>query len=111
MASVQNRNGILYTCATKVCLADSFGRSIIGYVIDEDNDKFIVLLENDTVVDITRPIFDVRCSCYVFDFCRNRKYSMSNYWPIRLKVNVSGAACFTLNRVVMKGNKVCKTNV
>ena len=68
VASVQNRNGILYTCAAKVCLADSFGRSIIGYVINEDNDKFIVLLENDTVVDITWPIFDVRCGCYVFDF-------------------------------------------
>ena len=114
VAPIHKRNGILYTCAAKVCLMDSLGRSIIGYVVDEDEDDILVLMENDRHVKVSRPIFDVRHGCYSFGASHDDdgEYSIGQYWPIRFKVNTSGATCFTLNRVVMKGEgKVAKNNI
>ena len=110
-ACMQKRNGVLYTCVTKICLIDYVGRIMMGYVIDEDDIDLIVMLEDDTFITIARPTFDINRGSYIFDSIRDGEYSIRQYWPIRFKMHVSGSTCFTLNRVVMKDNKLSKSNL
>ena len=110
-ACMQKRNGVLYTCAAKICLIDSVGRIMMGYVIDEDDIDLIVMLEDDTFITIVWPTFDINRGSYIFYYIRDGEYSIRQYWPIRFKMHVSGSTCFTLNRVVMKDNKLSKSNL
>ena len=105
-ACTQDRRGIVYSCCAKVSLQSTFGKSIIGYVTNEDDEYLFVFLENRSNISVRRPHFDKKIGSYVYDIVAHGHddYYITQYWPIRFKLNVSGKTSFTLNRFVMRKN-------
>eukprot|EP00957_Ditylum_brightwellii_P167028 12715658-Ditylum_brightwellii.AAC.1 len=82
----RKRNVMIFTCCGKVSLVNNFGQHIIGYVMSEDNHSFVVLLENDILINVEHPTFDSELGCYEYNNQqRSRDYTTSQYWPIFFK--------------------------
>jgi hypothetical protein len=111
VACSQARHGMMFTCCGKVGLVNLAGQSIIGYIMQENNNSLSVLLENNAVVSVDRPIYDSSLSSYVYNIDGTGEYSVSQYWPIRFRLNHSGKTFFTLNRVVLRKEKIVKSYV
>ena len=111
VACSQARHGMMFTCCGKVGLVNSAGQSIIGYIMQENNNSLSVLLENNAVVSVDRPIYDSSLGSYVYNIDGTGEYSVSQYWPIRFRLNHSGKTFFLLNRVVLRKEKIVKSYV
>ena len=88
--------GIKIHICPKVCLKDNRGRSIIGYVMDEKENLLGVRLEgiSGELAWVQAVKYDSNLHLYLYDDGHNYSaqntdiYSISYYWPIRIKLNV-----------------------
>lgn len=83
---IHKRDGTKQKCCAKVSM-EKGNKSVIGYVIDEDETNLVVKVEGmiDTVT-IMRPRFEV--DQYIYPSAESGDtYSLSQLWPIRIKLN------------------------
>ena len=106
------KNGFesVQSCCGKVRV-EKDGKSIGGYLIDENNDgdKWEVHLLNDETIFVNKVKFDEMNECYVYEDNTNSEgYRVAHYNPIRLYIGMGRAQSrLTLNRVGFdKANKI-----
>ena len=111
VACSQARHGMLFTCCGKVGLVNSAGQSIIGYIMQENNNYFSLLLEDNVVVSVDQPMYDSNLGSYVYNIDGTGEYNLSQYWPVRFRLNHLGKIFFTLNCVVLRKEKIVNSYV
>ena len=99
-ASEVKRDGMKYVICCKVNLKHG-RKNIIGYAVDKDDDSLDIKIEGrDETIRIRRPGYDningkYLCRRDVLD--RNGTYSLSQVWPIRIKINKSGHIAYIIS--------------
>lgn len=113
-ASVKKK-GYKHICCAKVNLRIN-RKNIIGYVVDEERNVLKIRLdgseEGDEVVEVRRPVYDEVEGIYIFqnDSCnQDETYTMSQIWPVRIKINNSGQSSFILNVTTFKNDRLLGT--
>jgi hypothetical protein len=108
-ASTYCKNGLRYICCGKVCLINQKGMETIGYIIDETESKLKTRVEGrDGDVEVDRPYYDNDAGSYNYNYGSDGdgghtgqncdSFSISEYWPVRFKINDSGQCSFILAR-------------
>ena len=96
-------NEIVHSCCGKVRLVDHSGKSISGYLVDdnEDGDKWVVHLLNNKKTVVDKISFDHNNNCYVYNHHSNVDgYKVDYYEPIRLSMSMGRLhSKFILNKV------------
>ena len=92
------KENCLYTCSGKVSLlVKRSNLTMVGYVMRETKWALTVHCgcENDIV--IRKPRYEN--GAYRYEHCTNHQKDIyiQEYWPIRLKISISGATSFTMN--------------
>ena len=85
-------------CIPKVNLVDGDGKSIIGYVLCEEEEVLVVVAagSGDLITRVKCPTFDVDTGAYTYGELADPQvqrcdghYSLSHLWPFRMKINIS----------------------
>ena len=113
-ASTHYKNGLRYICCGKVCLVDQRGMKTIGYILDETETKLKTRVEGrDGDVEVDRPFYDNDAGTYNYYGDENvggdggcpgqdcDSFTISQYWPVRFKINDSGQCSFILSKVTL----------
>ena len=103
-ATTFHKNGTKYVCCAKVNLKIGT-KNIIGFVIDEDEYKMMIRVDDqEDMIEINRPRYDEVNGTYMYDddgddsgYQGNDTYSLTQLWPIRIKINTSGLCSFILS--------------
>ena len=94
------KNGIKFICCAKVNLKKG-EKNMIGYVIDETENALMVKVDGETeLIRINRPTYDRNNGRYLYyPPCDQSSgtYSLSQLWPVRFKINVTGNSSFILS--------------
>ena len=89
-----------YLCCAKANLSRG-GRNIIGYVMDEENNMLQVKLDGqERLVNVRRPEYDYERGGFRYEEAEGLKanhYSLTELWPIRLKLNTSGQTNYIIS--------------
>ena len=110
-ASSHHMNGIDYCCCAKVN-AEENNRSITGYVIDEDMYSFTLRLETNEIAMVSRPSYDAEQGIYCFGSgWKGCNLVITEYCPVRLKINNSGHIVFTINRIAFDDSDKLVINI
>ena len=108
-AATIKKNGKKLLCCCKVNLRKG-GKNIIGYVMEEDGNTLKVMLNGNTMdddlVDVERPLYDVVNGTFVFAVIgdsgtQSQIYQLSEIWPIRIKIDLSGQSSFIINTCII----------
>ena len=106
-----------YRACGKVVLSYG-GKEIIGYITDEDEHKWTIILQNNEVIVMNRVRAVVmkkgsekRFQKYDYETVTKRDYGtpvIVHYWPIMVRVDLNSMQnmMYMFNRLVMKNNKV-----
>ena len=89
---VEQDNGLKYiqTCCGKVNVSYN-GKNILGYILEEKNQKWKILLATNKVIFLDCLSFDRIKQEYVYQHCPSKhKPSITEYWPICLLVCLNG---------------------
>ena len=95
----------IHTCCGKVNISEGMNNNnnILGYILEEKNHKWKILLEDHCVVYVNKIIYNEEQKRYIFPQGTNNSTVITNYWPIRLAVKINGGGFkMTLNRVAYK---------
>ena len=99
-ATTHYKNGLKYLCCAKVNLKRR-GKNSIGYVLDEGSDDLTIRRETGELIRVKKPEFDKVKGTYLFENCdsgnQSLSFSLTQLWPIRIKINISGQASFILS--------------
>ena len=88
-----------YACA-KVNVKDREGKSSIGYVMNENMNSLFVRMGEDTTglpIELKRPVYDDNEGGYHSEQGDSEIYTITQIWPLRMKINKSGRESFILN--------------
>ena len=95
------------TCCGKVNLKMIDGRNLLGYILDEDNVSWTILLASNEVITTSKLQYCKTRRRYNYDNSNDStvRYRITMYWPVRFLVNrISGNCKITLNRLAYKHN-------
>ena len=101
-AATHYKNGLKYLCCAKVNLKRR-GMNSIGYVLDEECDMLTIKSETAEVIRMKRPEFDKVRGSYRYEHGgddsgnQSQSFSLTELWPIRIKINISGQASFIIS--------------
>ena len=111
-----NHHDHTYICCGKVSIRVGC-KSVLGYVMDENENYFYVLLCSNIGVKVRKPILvtkhdsngKVKAICYDYSVCvedKATKYVITYFWPVRFKFNKNAIDnfIFILNKVVLDKN-------
>ena len=97
--------GLNFGGCGKVILVNQMEQYVVGYIKDETQDKIHVKIDgsNENIIEINRPVYDSANGKYNilqpnFDNA-NIQFALSEYWPLRLKLNKSGSCSIILSRL------------
>ena len=96
----QEKDDMKFNFASKIFFSTRVGNSY-GYIIDEDDDNFYVLLDDNEKLTVPRPFFCDESNKYIFEPLSNGYYVIE-YRPIRLFLKFDGHMKFTMNRMVTR---------
>ena len=91
-------HGIKYYCCAKANLKDG-KKNIIGYVMDENetsNELYIRIDGREQFVKVKRPTYDADFGAFEYLY-ENEKYTLTELWPMRMKVNESGRIAYIIS--------------
>ena len=92
-------NGWSYVCSGKVDIVQN-GQYLLGYIMEEIGDRWRVRLEDNTDVQVRRVYYHTKRNGYTYPLGQNsRRNIISQYWPIRIMVSITGDCRITLNRL------------
>ena len=84
-------------CCPKVNLKTRSGMNIIGYVMDEENDKLRVKVEGqDEYICMRRPEYDNENEKFMYSAECSGSYLLSEIWPERIKLKNSGQSSIVM---------------
>ena len=107
------KNGFTFTCCGKV--SAKFGgcaKVMVGYIMDETSSYWIIKFCSNETIRVKKAL----CNNGTYDLCNcivdNRSdIVITQYWPIRIKLNRSGKSSLTLNRLVLNRQLDIKVNL
>ena len=89
-----------YTCCGKVNTRSSeTGRDMIGYITDENDSHWTIILGDNSTIQLPRGIYLEASGVYSFPPCAHSQRTITQFWPVRMKIYNNGDASFTFNRV------------
>ena len=102
------KDGLKYVLCPKVNLRKG-RRNIIGYVMEENGNMLLIKIENAaTYVRIRRPQYDTEHGQFNYNNPNEAQsltsYSLSQIWPIRMKVNSSGQIAYIISVYTCSGS-------
>ena len=105
-ATEHNMKGVKKTCCGKVNMKDTEGKNILGYILDETARQWKIILENNKQIWINRITYNIEENRYLYTSQRNREFqwSIKEYWPIRILINLNGNFKITFNRIAIDNN-------
>ena len=105
-ATEHNVQGVKKTCCGKVNMKDTEGRNILGYILDETARRWKIILENNKQIWIDRITYNIEENRYLYASQRDREcqWSITEYWPIRILINLNGNFKITFNRIAIDNN-------
>ena len=92
-ASTLKKDGCEFICCAKANLKTRNDKNVIGYVIDEEGEDLkirIMNVDEEDDITVTRPMFDALNGTYIYSENQRGHYSLTELWPVRLKLNSSG---------------------
>ena len=97
-ASVVHKDGMKHVICAKANLRRGT-KNTIGYVIDEDNERLHVKVEGkEEYIYIKRPQYDSENGKFEYPLGdQSLTYSLSQLWPIRMKMNMSGQSAIIIS--------------
>ena len=95
------KDGLKYVLCPKVNLRKG-RRNIIGYVMDENENMLVIKVEGAaTYIRVRRPQYDTEHGQFNYNNPNEAQaltsYSLSQLWPIRMKVNSSGLIAYIIS--------------
>ena len=107
------KNSFTFSCCGKV--SPKFGgcaKAMVGYIMDETSSYWIIKFCSNKTIRVKKAPCNngtyVLCNCIV----DNRSdIVITQYWPIRIKLNRSGKSSLTLNRLVLNRQLDIKVNL
>ena len=97
-------DGGVKTCCGKVNVQRVVGnrrRNQLGYILEDLGEEWKVKLENGAVTNLRKPLWNDNDG-YRYNHLKNDCTYISQYWPVRLKINLNGSLAFTCNRVMFE---------
>ena len=116
--STYTLHGVEHYCACGKVAVSYGGKEIIGYITDEDEHKWTIILQNNEVIVMNRVRAVVmkkgsekRFQKYDYETVTKGDYGtpvIVHYWPIMVRVDLNSMQnmMYMFNRLVMKNNKV-----
>ena len=76
---------------------------VVGYVIEESNDKMKIKIDNSTndIVELSRPFYNCKEGNFLYTNLPTDTYKWIQYNPIRIKIFRRGWVQFSINRILM----------
>ena len=103
-ATVSRHRNLMKTCAGKVILQKQpNNKYLTGYIMDEDCDRWKILLETKEYVWMDRLVYSENTVVYS-NYCDANEYKIVEYSPIRLLINRGGKCKLTINRLYYNMN-------
>ena len=96
------KESLSYSCAGKVSFVSKESNlAMIGYIVSDTKLSFTVRCGYAKDIVMRKPRFEN--GAYVCDDCsdHHNKLFITQYWPIRFKISISGATSLTVNRLVL----------
>jgi hypothetical protein len=116
--STYTLHGVEHYCACGKVAVSYGGKEIIGYITDEDEHKWTIILKNNEVIVIqrVRAVFikkgrEKRFQKYDYKNVKKGDFAtpvIVHYWPIMVRVDINSMQnmMYMFNRLVMKHKKV-----
>ena len=98
--AIQEKDGAKYFACAKVNLENRDGKNCIAYVMKENVHSLFVKTENnsnDLLIELKRPLYDCKNGCYHYHESGSQEFTITEVWPMRMKINKSGRTSFILN--------------
>ena len=88
--------GVKYCCCAKANLKVEH-KNIVGYVMDEKGNELHIKIDGrDEMVVVQRPKYNVDLGKFEYTY-ENKKYSLTQLWPIRMKLHRSDRIAYIIN--------------
>ena len=99
-ATIFFKDSLKYVCCAKVNLRHD-GKNIVGYVMDEENNNLKIKVEGEEeYISLQRPQYDAANGLFMYDNTdgnQSQNYTISQLWPIRMKLNDSGQSHYIIS--------------
>ena len=100
-----SNGGIQFACGKIITQIDD-GRSLVGFILEENESTWTVKMENNEVKNVERLFFDYDTKKYQYNVRRGIR-CITEYWPVRFSFNKNGYMTFTLNSVSFDDSGDC----
>jgi hypothetical protein len=99
------KNDFLVSCSGRVSVRKRMqrtGQEGIGYIL---KDNSVLLETGQELMNIKLPIYNAGNGEWDYNRAGNDEYTITEYWPIRLRLNDSGNCQMTFNKVILNTDK------